>query len=138
MLNNPPRIVIDTNLWISFLITNSYTKLNPLIFSGEVILIFSNELLFEFIRVAARPKFRKYFSTEDVVELSVIMEEHAEFIDVVSVITICRDVKDNFLLSLAVDSKADYLISGDNDLLELKEINSTKIIMMSDFFWLYL
>ncbi|MFN8431438.1 MAG: putative toxin-antitoxin system toxin component, PIN family [Spirosomataceae bacterium] len=42
-------------------------------------------------------------------------------------------MKDNFLLSLAVDSMADYLITGDKDLLELVNINKTKILTMSQF-----
>jgi uncharacterized protein len=48
-------------------------------------------------------------------------------------ITVCRDAKDNFLLSLAVDSAADYLLTGDNDLLEIKEILNTEIITISSF-----
>jgi len=127
------RVVIDTNLWISFLITKNYSKLALLLFSGKICLIFSTELLLEFINVVARPKFRKYFSIEDVDELLEIIEEYAEIINVVSAIDLCRDVKDNFLLSLVVDGKADYLLTGDNDLLEIKAIGNTQIISIADF-----
>jgi predicted nucleic acid-binding protein len=48
--------------------------------------------------------------------------------------SICRDVRDNFLLALAKDSKADYLITGDKVLLELKNFNKTKITTISSFF----
>ena len=51
-----------------------------------------------------------------------------------SKIELCRDPKDDFLLSLAMDSKADYLITGDNDLLGLKTIGKTKIITITDYF----
>ena len=44
----------------------------------------------------------------------------------------CRDSKDNFLLDLAIDSKADYLITGDNDLLEIKLIGETKILTIKE------
>ena len=44
----------------------------------------------------------------------------------------CRDPKDNFLLNLAIDSQADYLVTGDNDLLEIKSIGITKIITIND------
>lgn len=54
------------------------------------------------------------------------MHEHAEHIEVKSVITACRDEKDNFLLSLAVDGKADFLITGDDDLLTLKKDEENK------------
>jgi len=42
-------------------------------------------------------------------------------------------LKDNYLLSLAIDSNADFLITGDNDLLILSRIENTKIIKYSDF-----
>lgn len=51
------RIIIDTNLWISFLLTNDISKLDKL-FSDETILLFSEELLDEFIEVAKRDKFK--------------------------------------------------------------------------------
>lgn len=44
-----------------------------------------------------------------------------------------RDSKDNFLLSLSLDSNADYLITGDMDLLVLKKSGSTQIITLRDF-----
>jgi len=50
-----------------------------------------------------------------------------------SIQTQCRDAKDNFLLELAVDGKADYLVTGDNDLLILQTVQKTKIIRMNDF-----
>jgi hypothetical protein len=39
-------------------------------------------------------------------------------------VTVCRDLKDNYLLALARDSNANFLITGDKDLLEIK--NSKK------------
>jgi predicted nucleic acid-binding protein len=45
----------------------------------------------------------------------------------------CRDVKDNFLLNLSIDGKADFLITGDTDLLVLGKIRQTQIVSWSDF-----
>jgi putative PIN family toxin of toxin-antitoxin system len=50
---------------------------------------------------------------------------------------LCRDSKDNYLLSLAINSNADYLITGDNDLLILEGISNTKIIKYIDFDKIY-
>ena len=127
------RIILDTNLWISFLITKDISKLDNRIFTGETILIFSQELLHEFITVVSRPKFRKYFSQEDTIEILDIIDQQAEFVEVTSDIKKCRDEKDNFLLSLAVDGNADFLITGDQDLLELKEIEKTQIITVNQY-----
>ncbi|NBC04346.1 MAG: putative toxin-antitoxin system toxin component, PIN family [Bacteroidetes bacterium] len=128
------RLILDTNLWISFLISSNYEKLDELLFNQECKLLFSQELLEEFISVAKRPKLKKYISAEDLAYLLDTFDEVAEFVKVTSEIKECRDPKDNFLLSLAVDGKADYLLTGDNDLLVLKRIGNTKIETISDFF----
>jgi uncharacterized protein len=48
-------------------------------------------------------------------------------------VAVCRDEKDNFLLSLAFDGNADFLITGDQDLLELKKYKRTRIMTITDF-----
>ncbi|MCG2589847.1 putative toxin-antitoxin system toxin component, PIN family [Rhodohalobacter sulfatireducens] len=128
------RLILDTNLWISFLISSNYEKLDELLVNKDSKLLFSQELLEEFLTVAGRPKLKKYISDEDLAYLLETIDEVAEFVNVTSEITKCRDPKDNFLLSLAVDGKADYLLTGDNDLLVLKKIGDTRIETISDFF----
>jgi predicted nucleic acid-binding protein len=54
-------------------------------------------------------------------------------IEIKSDLTGSRDLNDNFLLSLSHDADADYLITGDKDLLVLEETGSTKIMLMGDF-----
>ena len=53
------RVIIDTNLWISFLLSKDYTKLDKLFRQQNITLLFSKDLLEEFIEVARRPKFKK-------------------------------------------------------------------------------
>ena len=60
-------------------------------------------------------------------------EPFIDLIEVKSIVTICRDPKDNFLLALAKDGKADYLITGDKDLLDLKKFGKTKIKTITNF-----
>ena len=50
MASKRKRIILDTNIWISFLITKDFSKLDKTIFSGDTVLIFSQELLEEFVR----------------------------------------------------------------------------------------
>ena len=73
--------------------------------------------------VAKRPKLRKYISRDELEDLLETIDEVAEFVKVASNVTECRDPKDNYLLSLAIDGKADYLLTGDKDLLELKAMH---------------
>ena len=133
MRNKGDRIVIDTNLWISFLITKDFSKLDEIIFSRQSILVFSQELLDEFLEVARRPKFRRFFSPANIEELLETIDEYADFVAVNTVVDICRDEKDNFLLSLSMDGNADFLITGDKDLLDLTKFGKTTITTISDF-----
>ena len=95
------KIIIDSNLWISFLLTSDYSRIDTLLSNETIILLFSQELIDEFVDVAQRPKFRKYFSLDDLENLLLKVRAKAKFISVTSIIDICRDPKDNFLLALA-------------------------------------
>lgn len=108
-------------------------KLDEIILSGNAVLVFSQELLDEFLDVARRSKFRRFFSLADVEELLETISEYADLVKVNTKVKVCRDPKDNFLLSLSIDSKADFLLTGDNDLLELAKIGETAIITISGF-----
>jgi putative PIN family toxin of toxin-antitoxin system len=60
------RVILDTNLWISFLISKRQKELDALLESGEVTLIFSKELIEEFLEVSERPKFKRFFKKPDI------------------------------------------------------------------------
>lgn len=126
------KVIIDTNLWISFLISKNYSFLDNYIENGKVKLIFSEELFSEFITVAERPKFSRFFSPNDIKKLISYIDKFGTLYQVSTDINECRDIKDNFLLNLAIDSNADYLITGDSDLLDLKSIHNTRIITIKD------
>jgi putative PIN family toxin of toxin-antitoxin system len=133
MKKGKDRIIIDTNLWISFLLKKDYSKLDKLFSEKKIILLMSENLLIEFIDVATRPKFSKYFSFEDIKELAVEISSRALFVEVSSKIIQCRDPKDDFLLSLSKDGNATHLITGDNDLLEIGKFENTIILNMSNY-----
>jgi putative PIN family toxin of toxin-antitoxin system len=127
------KIIIDTNLWISFLLSKKIVFIDNLLNYRNVRLVFSHELLAELLEVSARPKFKKFFTTNDKKLVLNIIERYADYITVSSNIDLCRDAKDNFLLSLAKDSKADFLITGDKDLLVLKEFEKTRIVTIVEY-----
>ncbi len=133
MPNKGWRIIIDTNLWISFLITKDFSKLDEIIFIRNARLVFSQELLDEFLEVVQRPKFRRFFSAKDIEVILETIEEYAVYIKVNTLVEICRDPKDNFLLSLSIDGKADFLITGDKDLLAMNKFGETTIVTITEF-----
>jgi uncharacterized protein len=81
-------------------------------------LLFSAELLDEIKTTITKPKLKKYFSVNAMEEMLLNLETYIDLIKVKSTVKVCRDTKDNFLLALSKDGKADYLLTGDKDLLE--------------------
>jgi uncharacterized protein len=127
MQDEKHRVVIDTNLWISFLLTKDFSKLDRLLSTDQTIFLISQELLEEIVEVAERPKFRKYFELPELTALLVNLKQKAEWVQVKSQVTVCRDEKDNFLLSLAVDGAATHILTGDEDLLVLHPFGEVQI-----------
>ena len=127
------RLVVDTNIWVSFLISDRQRRLDLLLYMDKMRFLFSTELLEEINRTAAKPKLKKYFSANALEEMLVNLEPYIDIIKVKSVVSICRDSKDNFLLALSTDGKADFLITGDKDLLDLEKYGKTQIWTISKF-----
>lgn len=127
------RIIIDTNLWISFLLTHDFLKFDEIFSDKPTTLLFSQNLLNEFIEVAQRPKFKKYFTPDDFESMLFEIKCKSEVISITSTVSGCRNPKDNFLLALAKDGKATHLLTGDKDLLEIKVFGKTKILTISDY-----
>ena len=127
------KVILDTNIWISYLISDRLSFIDSLISSNRITLVFSDELLEEFVTVAQRPKLKKYFTDEDLVHLLKLLSYFGIILKPKSRLTLCRDAKDNFLLNLAMDANANYLVTGDQDLLNIKTIGHCKIITLNDF-----
>jgi len=104
------------------------------LFTENARLIFSTELIDEIYQTIIKPKLRKYFRTNALEEMLTVFEPYIDLVEVKAVVTACRDHKDNFLLALAKDGKADYLLTGDKDLLDIKKFGKTKIITIAGFF----
>lgn len=126
------KLILDTNFLISYLIADKFKYLDETIFGNTVQLVFCEELIEEFITVSQRKKFSKFFEKKDVEKLIELFSTYGILYKTRSEVTDCRDPKDNFLLNLAIDSKADYLATGDKDLLVLKQIGKTRIITLHE------
>lgn len=127
------KIIIDSNVWSSLSMSKKLEDLEEIIIKKSIVLLYSEKLVSEITGVINRPKFRKYFA-ENISELIIyFFKTYGILIHITSNVLICRDTDDNFLLNLAVDGNADYLLTGDKDLLILEKINNTKIISIADF-----
>lgn len=127
------NIIVDTNLWISFIISNNLKTLDPFLLSGKVRLLFSLELIDEIQKTITKPKLAKYFRNNALELMLASFEPFTDLVEVTSTVSMCRDFKDNFLLALSKDGNADFLITGDKDLLELQKFGKTKITTIQSF-----
>ena len=123
-------MVLDTNGWISSYInpkSRLALLLNDLLASPHLVVLFSQPLRDEILRVIRRPKFSKYITPTQVADYESEISSF-ELTPVQTVVTVCRDPKDNFLLALCQDGAADFLLTGDQDLLVLGQFGRTRLI----------
>ncbi len=132
-MESKPRLVVDTNIIVSGLMTTATPPAQILdaIHKKKAILLVSDEIVVEYLRVFDYPHIRKYkkITDEAVRDLTSLFIEKAERIEVFSPIQKSKDPDDDKFLSMAVEGKANFLITGNKaDLLSLKEIEHIPII----------
>jgi putative PIN family toxin of toxin-antitoxin system len=133
MRNQERRIVIDTNLWISFLISPINSRIPEVLSDNSISILMSDELLDEILIVALRAKFSRFIAKKAIDELLLILVKRCLRITVRSTIQCNEDPKDAFLFSLCADGKAQCLLTGDKTLLKSKSFRSTEILSITSF-----
>ena len=131
-----PRVIIDTNILISALVFGG--KISRLRFAwqeGCFTPLVSKVTTTELIRVLAYPKFRLIpTEQDDLLSDYLLFCESIAMPNILPATPECRDPFDVPFLLLALVGKADYLVTGDRDLLLLKDNFSCTIITADDFF----
>jgi len=122
-----PRVIIDTNLIVSGIIAKNGlpAKLLDLWSEDKFILLVPFDQLFEIEEVLRRKKIREkyHLSEEKIIGLVTSLRLSAEIVKPVQPRDLplhSRDSKDDFLLGASFSGNADYLVTGDQDLLVLK------------------
>src|SRR3990172_175323 len=126
--------VYDTNVLISTLISRGKPReLWNEVLEGKIRLELSNELLKEFNEVIVRPEFKKYLRRSSLTRFRRILLQKANITRVkVRFAQITEDADDNIVFEAAYSSGAEYIVSGDNDLLRLKEFKGIKIVTVDE------
>jgi putative PIN family toxin of toxin-antitoxin system len=136
-----PRVVIDTNVLVSGVI-NIHGLPHRLLeawYADQVALLTELSLMAEAIRVLQRPRIRtKYGLTmERITELRERIVRTAELVTPLSPLPVhSRDAHDDIFLAVALGGKAEYLITGDDDLLVLDghpALGTLRIVSVRDF-----
>ncbi len=133
MITKNVKVIFDTNVWISFLIGKRLTSIKGHISNNKLEIIITDKLLTELRIVTCREKLRKYFPQNSVLEFIELLETVGSKVEIEPTHFISRDPKDNFLLDLIDSASADFLLTGDKDLLELEQFKTGKIITPAEF-----
>lgn len=129
------RVVPDTNIIISSIFWRGlpYEVMHRGL-SGEYKLIISPEILQE-LAETLRNKFQ--FPEEGIWALIDILLTNCHLIEPTTELDVVRDKKDNKIIECAADANADYIITGDPDLLELNEFKGIRIVTAREFLAAY-
>jgi len=127
------RLVLDTNIFISsFFWGGNPRKIMERIIGGQDELIIAAEILDEIASVMARPKFNTdtkhiayFINTIDEIATRVIIGGEVK--------NVCRDSHDDMVLECGLRGNANYIITGDDDLLILKQFRDIEIITANGY-----
>jgi len=130
------RLVLDTNIFVSSILTRQGTAAQLLNAwrDRQFLLVVSVDIIDEISAVLRRRRLREKYAitSEDVDQLIALFEHDALSVpgqaDVAGAIP--NDPADEKFLACAVDGMADYLVSGDKDLLELGEYQNIPIVTL--------
>jgi len=131
------KVTVDTNVLVSatFWYGDSY-KIIEKVENKEIELILSKEIIEEFVKVLEYEEIQKKIRNKNL-EMKRTAEKFVSISTIVEPIkklnVVKDDPKDDKIVECAVEGRADYIISQDNHLLKLKEVENIKIIKPGDF-----
>ena len=134
------RVLVDTNLFIAYLLKPRPDSFIPFLLNavaaGTVTLLLPEALLDEIGHTIRRkPHLLQRITEANLSRFLQLLQSIAEPIPLIreKIPTITRDPKDDYLVAYAVVGQADYLISGDKDLLVLQKLGSVTIVHSGQF-----
>lgn len=128
------RVVIDTNVLISGLFSTTSTPALAVEKSiTKAQLVATTETLRELIERLLQPKFDRYVSRERRETLLQRLASLVEIIEVLQSVRASRDPKDDKFLEAAVNGRADVIVTGDSDLLDLNPFRGIAILSPASY-----
>jgi putative PIN family toxin of toxin-antitoxin system len=128
------RIVADTNCLVSRLLLPSTVPSRAVRKAADFgLLLVSEATMDELADVLSRPKFDRYVSMQDRQQFLRLLGRIAEFVTAGYPVRECRDPKDDKFLEVALNGKADLILTGDADLLTLNPWRGIAILSPADY-----
>lgn len=131
------RVVIDTNVFISYLINNKTFDLLSFFINNNITIYSSEEIWTEFFSVIKKKYIQEKIPTAFYKDKT-IYKDATEVITIDKTFNSAADPDDNFLFDIAFQSKSYYLITEERALLNMKHVGRIQIISFSAFKKLFL
>jgi len=123
------KVLLDTNVLISALIKAGKPRELFFRLAKERMLVLSRQILDEFLEVAEDQRIMKYVTKQEKTVFLISLRDATTMVEVKSKFRAVKaDPNDNVFVNTAYDGKADYIVSGDNHLLSLKDFKGVKIV----------
>ena len=133
-MGSKTKVVLDTNILVSSLgwLQGNPHKILEKVIDGDIELLISNAQFEELSRVLEYPKLK--FKEKQKTEFRSLISDNATFVQpTISLEVIKEDPSDNIVLECAVVAKANFIVTGDEHLLALREYKGTRIVSPSSF-----
>lgn len=132
------RVVLDTNVVVSGVIKEEGPPgqiLRRLFQARQFTSVTSLEILAEIREVLQRPKVRRYhgWTDEEIDTFVTFLYAESDVTEGTVTVNVARDPEDNKFLGCASEGNADYLVSGDDDLLQIEVFERTQIVRPKAF-----
>lgn len=127
----PERIILDTNIWVSYFIGGKFDEIALTILNNNLTVFSCIELEKEVNDVLSRAKFRKLLHLEIDRYLS-FLGDLTQSVQIEKTFKGCPDKNDDFLFDLAIQTKSDFLVTGDKRLIAF-DTSPVTIISLSAF-----
>jgi uncharacterized protein len=132
-----PRLVLDTNVFVSGLIStrSSPAQILTAIRERKIIHLVSDPIVEEYLRVLEYPRIRRFKRITDafIADIAAYLVYQTERVELASTIRLSHDPDDDVFLETAVDGGASLLVTGDKaGLLALGEVQGIPIVSASE------
>lgn len=126
------KVVLDTNIFISGIFwQGKCNQILELWKQGKFIVIMSSEIIEEIVNVLK--DFKIKMPDEMINEWIKLILRNSEIVEITEKFDISNDIKDNIFIETAVSGNADFIVSQDYHLLNLKEFRNIRIINPEEF-----
>ncbi|MFZ1009377.1 MAG: putative toxin-antitoxin system toxin component, PIN family [Candidatus Sulfotelmatobacter sp.] len=130
----PQRVVVDTNVFVSRLLRfDSVPGRAAEKAIHNAVLLVSQPTMSELARVLTQAKFDRYARMEQRLQFILLVTHTAQFVPIVHPVRECHDPKDDKFLEVALNGRADVIVTGDSDLLEMHPWRGVEIMAPAQY-----